>query len=72
MLNRKPVIKFNSGNPVALCLKCSVIMCYIDVSEGKNEVYRTNSSSIDELKEGDKIPLYCKDCLVKELIIEKT
>lgn len=35
----KPNIKFNGGNPVALCNRCFCMMCYVscgDVEEGQD------------------------------------
>jgi len=29
----KPIIKFNGGNPVALCNRCFCIMCYVSCNE---------------------------------------
>ena len=71
MRKLEPTVKFNGGNPVALCLRCSVIMCYIDASDEVYKVSSPNSMSIDGLKKGDKIPVRCRNCEIKELIIEK-
>lgn len=49
----KPTIKFNGGNPVALCDDCSVITEYVTYNEDK-------SITIKGTKK--EVPLYCKKC----------
>jgi hypothetical protein len=67
MKKQKPLIKFNSGNPIALCNRCFVIMCSVTYN---NE---TEESSVLDIKgdnEGDYIstpigktpPSYCDKC----------
>jgi len=48
----KPVIKFNGGNPVSLCKKCSTITSYVKYDEENNFI------NVD----GTKPSLYCDKC----------
>ena len=48
----KPVVKFNGGEPVSLCQKCSTITNYVKYDEKNNWV----------TKEGIKPKLYCDKC----------
>jgi len=65
----KPIIKFNGGNPIALCNRCFIIMC--DVSCTSLEDHQTCIvTSRNGNNDGDYIdtpiggipPLYCKHC----------
>ena len=66
-----PIIKFNSGNPVALCNNCRCIMCYVSCDEKILEEYGTCIviQKCGNL-EGDYIstpigktpPIYCDKC----------
>lgn len=50
---KKPRVKFNGGNPVALCDECSVITEYVTYNEDDSFTIR------DTEKE---VPLYCEKC----------
>jgi hypothetical protein len=49
----KPRIKFNGGNPVALCGECSVITEYITYNE--NDTFTIKGTE-------KEVPLYCEKC----------
>ena len=49
----KPTIKFNGGNPVALCNECSVITEYVTYNEDDLVTVRGTER---------EVPLYCEKC----------
>ncbi len=66
-----PLIKFNSGKPVALCNRCFAIMCYVSCTEDdyKKEGNCVVMEVIDDGKEsfitteiGKVPPVYCDKC----------
>lgn len=63
-----PIIKFNSGNPIALCNRCFVIMCYVSCTEKDGEFCKVLSPNDKYTTSvaGDETPLYCNKC--KELL----
>jgi len=68
----KPSIKFNGGNPVALCIKCNVISCYVTFDEERDYVFKASTQhTIDGVNRGDIIPNFCRECIGKELMVEK-
>ncbi len=63
-----PIIKLNGGNPIALCNRCFIIMCYVSCTENDGEfckVLKLNSNYTDSVV-GDETPVYCNKC--KELL----
>jgi hypothetical protein len=50
---KKPRIKFNGGNPVALCDECSVITEYVTYNEDDSVTIRDTN---------EEAPLYCIKC----------
>ena len=50
---KKPRIKFNGGDPVALCDECSVITDYITYNEDDTFTIRGTDK---------EVPLYCEKC----------
>jgi hypothetical protein len=64
-----PILKFNGGNPVALCNKCSVIMCYVSCREQDGKygfILRHNPNNNNGFYStkpiGQTPPLYCDEC----------
>ena len=53
---KKPIIKFNGGNPVTLCNECSKIVSYVKYNED-----RTKFINID----GSASQPYCEACTTK-------
>ncbi len=73
----KPIIKFNGGDPIALCKRCFIIMCYVSCSSEEQDmrddikciVRSPNGDSINlytTIPVGDPAPTYCDKC--KELL----
>jgi hypothetical protein len=68
--NKKPIIKFNDGNPVALCNRCRVMMCYVIVVKKDDEqdkwvVGERGTSQLGDLVKttaGKTPPIYCDEC----------
>lgn len=69
--NKKPIIKFNGGNPVALCNGCRSMMCYVSFVETEKNgvdkwVVRYNiangSGYMVTTNIGDDVPIYCDKC----------
>jgi hypothetical protein len=66
--NIKPIIKFNGGEPVALCNKCYAIMCYVSCREDDGEFCRVkevrniNGRNYISTKIGQPPPPYCDVC----------
>jgi hypothetical protein len=61
----KPKIKFNNGNPVALCNDCDKILCYVQLNDF-NKTYSVRqyfSYDLVNLKIGDAAPCYCSKCV---------
>lgn len=59
----KPLIKFNGGNPVALCNRCFTIMCYIECTEeGENCVVTKIKMESITTPIGEAPPSYCTKC----------
>mgnify|MGYP000373306355 CR=1 FL=1 len=50
---KKPRVKFNGGNPVALCNECSVITEYVNYNE---------DDSFTIMGTDKEVPLYCEKC----------
>ena len=67
----KPIIKFNGGNPVALCNRCRIIMCYVSgiKNEGKQEKWVVRESLVSKELDitsrpiGKEAPTHCDNCL---------
>jgi hypothetical protein len=64
-----PIIKFNGGNPVAICNVCRVVMCYVSCTEKDGEYCKvreplTNNNGEDYISTpiGETPPLYCGKC----------
>ena len=63
-----PKIDLNYGEPVAICNKCSAIMCYVDCSEGTGEwckvkeVRSLNGNPYISTPIGQTPPPYCASC----------
>ena len=59
-----PLIKFNGGSPVAICNRCSVIMCKVSCSEEDGDDCKviSNTEFLTKIQIGDKPPLYCDGC----------
>lgn len=71
MDSKKPIIKYNNGNPIALCNRCFCIMCFVvcdnwEFNEGDNCVVleRKTLGNIDVISTpiGRTPPLYCNKC----------
>ena len=68
----KQIIKFNGGKPVALCNRCSHMMCYVscvekDLDKEGNCVviekrYRGNGEEYIKTLLGQNPPLFCDQC----------
>jgi hypothetical protein len=52
MKSPKPIIKFNSGQPVALCNRCFCMMCYVSC-ENDNDLNEHNCVVIEKRSYGD-------------------
>lgn len=50
---KKPIIKFNGGNPVTLCNECSKILSYVKYNENKTEFINVDGSNPQS---------YCETC----------
>lgn len=61
-MKNNPIIKFNGGNPVALCEKCRTIIDYITYIDDKPLLRKTH----------DEIPLFCDSCNEKKAIKKAT
>ena len=68
-LKLTPAIKFNGGNPVAICNHCAVIMCYVSCTEKDPKygiVIRHNPNRVGGFYTtspiGQTPPLYCDTC----------
>jgi invasion protein IalB len=66
-MRKTPIIKFNGGEPIALCNRCFVIMCYVTCTEEGEDckVLRANSGVLFDntsAKKGDAVPIYCDQC----------
>lgn len=63
-----PLIRLNGGKPVALCNRCSVIMCYLSCDEKDGEFCKIKEvNMLDDLKYtstpiGEEPPIYCDRC----------
>jgi len=62
-----PIIKFNGGNPVALCNRCYIIMCFVSSKEGENYIVEDINGNnegpyISESMLGKAPPIYCDKC----------
>ena len=68
MKNQKPIIKFNGGNPVALCNRCFTIICYVRCTEEDGEYGKVLRQYREELTLpiGSPSPTHCDKC--KELL----
>ena len=55
----KPRVKFNGGNPVALCNECSVITHYITYNEDDSFYVKGTEKDVPEL---------CNNCAEKHVI----
>jgi len=66
-MSKKPIIKINGGNPIALCNRCFAIMCYVThKDENKSVVLSIHGNGIKDYtsaKIGSKVPSYCDECL---------
>jgi len=64
----KVLIKYNNGNPIALCNRCFCIMCYVscsDIEGGKDcVVIERNGLDKDYITTpiGKTPPPYCDEC----------
>lgn len=69
--NLKPIIKFNNGNPVALCNRCRVMMCYVTNNEndGKREKWVVRKPLVVKEADattkpvGEEVPTHCDECI---------
>ena len=63
-----PIIKFNGGEPVALCNRCSAMMCYVSCREEDGEFCKVkeirNLNGVDYIKTpiGKTPPPFCDKC----------
>jgi hypothetical protein len=68
MSKPNPKIKFNGGNPVAICNRCSVIMCYVNCGENSGEfckiidINQVNGVDVISTPIGKKPPAFCNSC----------
>jgi len=68
MKKPNPIIKFNGGEPVALCNRCRAIMCYVSCKEEDGKFCKVkeirNLNNIDYIKTpiGKTPPPFCKQC----------
>lgn len=71
MKSIKPIVKFNNGNPIALCNRCFSIMCYVSCYiedldfDGDCVVIEQcirGNKLITTTPIGHKPPIYCDDC----------
>jgi len=61
----KPIIKYNSGHPVAICNRCYCMMCFIVCSDNScviTEHRYLNDKPFTSKKIGDEPPIYCDEC----------
>ena len=63
-----PIIKFNGGEPVALCNRCSAMMCYVSCREEDGEFCKVKEirslDGVDYIKTpiGKTPPPFCDKC----------
>lgn len=68
MKKPNPIIKFNSDEPVALCNKCSAIMCYVTCKDKEDKFCKVkeirNLNGVDYISTpiGKTPPPYCNMC----------
>lgn len=67
MKKLNPIIKFNNGNPVALCNRCYIIMCFVDCKNDDDCVVTEVNGNIEgpylsESAVGKVPPIYCNTC----------
>ena len=66
MKKPNPIIKFNGGEPVALCNKCNAIMCYVTCTEKDGEFCKVkeirNLNGVDYISTpiGKTPPPFCE------------
>jgi hypothetical protein len=65
----KPIIKYNGGNPVALCNRCFCMMCFVTIKEtdkGDEYVIIDKRGILDtyytSANIGDNPPSFCDKC----------
>ena len=61
----KPIIKYNGGNPVALCNRCFCMMCYVSCANDNCVVIeRRGLGGVDYITTplGNPPPPYCDEC----------
>ena len=76
MKELKPILKFNSGNPIALCNKCMVTMYYVSCREQDGEygiilrqIPNRDNGFYSTKPIGQTTPLFCDEC---EVLINST
>jgi hypothetical protein len=68
MKKPNPKIKFNGGEPVALCNRCSAMMCYVSCREEDGEFCKVkeirNLNGVNYIKTpiGKTPPPFCDKC----------
>lgn len=68
MKKPNPMIKRNGGNPIALCNRCSAIMCYVSCKEEDGEFCKVKEvrsmNNVDYIKTpvGETPPPFCQQC----------
>ena len=68
MKKTNPIIKFNGGEPVALCNRCSAMMCYVSCKEEDGEFCKVkeirNLNGVNYIKTpiGKTPPPFCNQC----------
>ena len=66
----KPIVKFNGGNPIALCNRCFIIMCSVGCRDEDSDCIVTQVNEDDgpiiSTKIGEVPPVLCNKC--KELL----
>lgn len=68
MKKPNPMIKHNGGNPIALCNRCSAIMCYVSCREEDGEFCKVKEvrslNNVDYIKTpiGQTPPPFCHKC----------
>jgi hypothetical protein len=69
MQQPKPIIKFNGGNPVALCNRCFCMMCYVRCSPSSDDecmiIEKRGINGLDytSTEIGKEPPAYCDECI---------
>ena len=67
-MEKKPLIKYNAGNPIALCNRCFCIMCSVSCPDETMEncvvLERKSMGDVEVITTpvGNDVPIYCKRC----------